>query len=74
MLLQTVARVIISDTRGTLAEQVERRARAEGRVPRLAADARSRADDAASPPSSRDGADLARSTASAASRPTAANT
>jgi cellobiose phosphorylase len=35
VLLQTVARAIISDTAGTLAEQVDRRARAEVAVPRF---------------------------------------
>ncbi len=36
VLIQTVARVIISDTAGTLAEQVDRRARADAQVPRFA--------------------------------------
>ena len=35
VLFQSVARVIVLDTRGTLAEQINRRAPAESRVPRL---------------------------------------
>jgi cyclic beta-1,2-glucan synthetase len=35
LLLQSVARIVISDQRGSLAEQIERRAAAEVRVPRL---------------------------------------
>ncbi len=35
ILFQTVARAIISDSRGTLAEQVSRRGPVEARVPRL---------------------------------------
>src|SRR5207302_278214 len=35
VLMLTVARVIVTDTAGTLAEQVERRARAEVQVPRF---------------------------------------
>ncbi len=35
VLMQTVARIIISDTAGTLAEQVDRRPRAEAMVPRF---------------------------------------
>nr|WP_211335194.1 glucoamylase family protein [Thiocapsa rosea] len=35
VLFQTVARAILSDTRGTLAEQLGRRARPERRIPRL---------------------------------------
>jgi cellobiose phosphorylase len=35
ILVQSVARVIITDTRGTLAEQVNRRSAAEVRVPRF---------------------------------------
>jgi cellobiose phosphorylase len=37
VLMQTVARVIISDTAGTLAEQIDRRPRAEPSVPRFSA-------------------------------------
>jgi cellobiose phosphorylase len=42
VLMQTVARVIVSDTAGTLAEQMDRRPRAEPSVPRFAALAKSR--------------------------------
>ena len=47
ILLQTVARAIITDSRGTLAEQVDRRGPAEVRVPRLVPDRRSRRGDTA---------------------------
>ncbi len=40
VLFQSVARAIITDSRGTLAEQINRRVPAELRIPRLAADPR----------------------------------
>ncbi len=54
VLLQAVARVILSDNRGTLAEQVKRRDPPEPSIPRFAPTRTHRAEDSSSAPSLRD--------------------